>query len=91
METVAGVMHVLTSLVRMPSSTMVILKQAALGPDSDDGEVIESCSTHMLSVAKWLDILALEGNIPFSAVTKLDLLTSIVIECVTCLKTYADR
>ena len=73
---VASALHLLTNLVQMPSSAMMILKQYSFFIDSGDEGPLSS----FLDIARWLDDLAAEGNVPYDLMMEFNRLTAAVVE-----------
>ena len=78
---IAEALHLLTDLVRMPSSSMIILKEPVWHSGPDTTRDIDSPIT-LFTLAGWLDDLSTEGYVPFPAVTELNGLASAVLEFV---------
>ena len=78
---IAEALHLLTGLVRMPSTSMIILKEPIWHPDPNTTQDIDSPIT-LFTLAGWLDDLSTEGYVPFPAVTELNRLASAVLESV---------
>ena len=79
---IAEALHLLTNLVRMPSSSMMILKKPTWVSDSSTSQDTGSGVITLFAIARWLDDLGAEVDVPFSAVTELKHLAVAILQSV---------
>lgn len=83
---IAEALHLMHDLVRMPSNSMIILKEPTWITDSNNDPDTRSHVVTLFAIARWLDDLVPELGVSYPAVMALESLAIAVVEYASRLK-----